>query len=324
MIVDCAHYVDGRRIGGRLDAKGIEDALVADAGGFVWLGLHEPPQAEFDRFAEVFGLHPVAVEDAVLAHQRPKLEIHDGVTFVVLKTATYLEAPEIVDFGEIQVFLGDRFVLVVRHGTPAPLTHTRRQLEEMPELLRLGPAAVLHAVVDRVVDEYEPVLAGLEDDIGQVEFAVFGRPESADAERIYLLKREVLGMERAARPLVSVMEKLVTTDVPHVIPEVRPYLRDVLDNVLRVQESLETDRDLLTSILGANLTQITIRQNEDMRKISAWVAIAAVPTMLAGIWGMNFEHMPELDSTVGYPLALALMAVLVTVLWRGFRKAGWL
>lgn len=324
MIVDCAHYVDGRRIGGRLDAQGIEAALASDSGGFVWLGLHEPSQAEFDRYAALFDLHPVAVEDAVLAHQRPKIESYDGVTFVVLKTATYLEEPEIVDFGEIQVFVGARFVLVVRHGAPAPLTHTRRQLEEQPDLLRLGPSAVLHAVVDRVVDEYEPVLAGLEDDIGQVEFAVFGRPQSADAERIYLLKREVLGMERAARPLVAVMDRLVHAEIPHVRPEVQPYLRDVLDNVLRVQESLETDRDLLTSILGANLTQITIQQNEDMRKISAWVAIAAVPTMLAGVWGMNFQHMPELESRIGYPLALAVMAVLVATLWRAFRKAGWL
>jgi len=324
MIVDCGRYLDGHRIGGPLDVPSIREAVAAPDGGFVWLGLHEPTLEEFQRFADVFDLHPVAVEDAVLAHQRPKIEAYEGVTFVVLKTACYHEDREVVEFGEIQVFLGDRFVLTVRHGAPAPLKDARRSLEADPGFLRLGPIAVLHAVVDRVVDEYEPVLVGLEDDISEVEIGVFGTPHPHNAERIYMLKREVLGMERAARPLATVMERLIAGTASGFAGETRPYFRDVHDNVLRVIESLETDRDLLTSILGANLTQITVQQNEDMRKISAWVAIAVVPTMLAGVWGMNFDHMPELGWRLGYPVALAVMAVIAGSLWLAFRRSRWL
>ncbi len=323
MIVDCGYYLEGRREGGRLELDDVADALRHER-GFVWIGLHEPAPAELAKVAELFDLHELAVEDALMAHQRPKLEMYGETAFLVLKTASYDETTETVQFGEIQIFLGVDFVVVVRHGVPAGLAMTRQSLEQQPALLDFGASAVLYAVIDHVVDEYQPVLHGLEDDIGEVEFQVFGDPRLANAERIYKLKREVLEMQRAARPLVSAVERLVLHPMPEIDERIRPYFRDVQDNLLRVIEQLETQRDLLTSALEANLSQLGIRQNEDMRKISAWVAIMAVPTMLAGIWGMNFDHMPELDESWAYPFAISVMVTAALLLWRGFRKAGWL
>jgi magnesium transporter len=323
VIVDCAIYEDGRRRDGGVDLHDAYSACRRD-GKFAWIGMYEPTEEEFDSLRREFDLHPLAVEDAIHAHQRPKLEVFEGMVFIVLKTARYVDSEEVVQFGEILVFLGEDYILTVRHGKASALKPVREQLESDPELLKHGPGAVLHAIVDRVVDDYSPALEGLGVDIEEVENDVFSGDRSNPAERIYRLKREVLEFNRAAAPLVEPIDRLAKGHYEMVHPEVRAYFRDVNDHLMRVHEQLESYRDLLTSILQANLAQVTVRQNDDVRRISAIVAILAVPTMLAGIYGMNFEHMPELGWTFGYPLVLAVMVTLCTLLYRFFRRAGWL
>jgi magnesium transporter len=323
VIVDSALYVDGQRTEGRLALDDVPGACQR-AGAFVWLGLYEPTNEEFEAVRAAFGLHELAVEDAVKAHQRPKLEAYDDSLFLVLKTARYLDAEERVEFGEILVFVGESFIVHVRHGEATALTPVRRAVEARPELLRCGPGAILHAVVDHVVDDYGPVIAGLENDIGEVELEVFSDRGHNPVQRIYMLKREVLELQQAALPLEEALAALHSRKFEAIHEDIREYFRDVHDHVLKVVGRTNTFSDLLTSVLSANLTSVTVRQNEDMRKISAWVAIAAVPTMMAGIYGMNFEHMPELGWLVGYPLALATMATACFLLYRHFRRNGWL
>jgi magnesium transporter len=323
VIVDCAIYEDGRRRDGSVDLHDAYSACRRD-GKFAWIGMYEPTEAEFDSLRREFDLHPLAVEDAVDAHQRPKLEVFEETVFIVLKTARYVDREEVVEFGEILIFLGEDYILTVRHGKASPLKPVRERLESDPALLKHGPGAVLHAIVDRVVDDYSPALEGLGVDIEQVENEVFSQERTNPAQRIYRLKREVLEFNRAAAPLVEPIDRLSKGHYEQVHPEVRAYFRDVNDHLIRVHEQLEAYRDLLTSILGANLAQVTVQQNDDVRRISAIVAIVAVPTAIAGIYGMNFEHMPELTWTFGYPLVLGVMATLCTVLYRFFRRAGWL
>ena len=323
MIVDCAVYDDGVR---REGTPALEDALdsVANDHSFVWIGLHEPSGEEFDSVQREFNLHELAVEDAIHAHQRPKMELYGDTVFLVLKTARYVDSDEVITLGEILIFIGEGFIVTVRHGQGSSLEHVREEIEGNRELLKHGPAAVLHAIVDHVVDDYLPALEGLNEDITEVEDEVFSEQAPNRAERIYKLKREVLQFLRAAAPLSEPIDRLAHRDVQQIHPEVKPYFRDVNDHLRRVQDQLESYRDLLTSILEANLSQLGVRQNEDMRKISAWVAIAAVPTMLAGIYGMNFEHMPELRWTGGYPTVLFVMLLVCSGLYRQFRKVGWL
>jgi magnesium transporter len=323
MIIDCAIYEEGRRLDGQLP---FEQAYEATRGknAFVWIGAYEPTEEEFDSIKREFELHELAVEDAIKAHQRPKLEVYGGMVFIVLKTARYVDSEEIVQLGEILIFLGEDYVITVRHGEASGLHEVRERLEENQELLRCGPGAVLHAIVDKVVDDYQPAIDGLGQDIEEVENEVFSPSRPDRAERIYKLKREVLEFNRAAAPLVDPVEALSRGHYELIHPEVRAYFRDVNDHLLRVHEQLEGYRDLLTSILQANLSQVTVRQNEDVRRISAIVAILAVPTAIAGIYGMNFEHMPELTWTFGYPLVLAVMATICAVLYRYFRRVGWL
>ena len=323
MIVDCAIYEDGRRRDGGVDLHDAYSACRRD-GKFAWIGMYEPTEEEFDSLRREFDLHPLAVEDAIHAHQRPKLEVFEGMVFIVLKTARYVDSEEVVQFGEILIFLGEDYILTVRHGKASALKPVREALESDPELLKHGPGAVLHAIVDRVVDDYSPALEGLGVDIEEVENDVFSGGRSNPAERIYRLKREVLEFNRAAAPLVEPIDRLAKGHYELVHPAVRAYFRDVNDHLMRVHEQLESYRDLLTSILQANLAQVTVRQNDDVRRISAIVAIVAVPTAIAGIYGMNFEHMPELGWTFGYPLVLAVMLILCTMLYRFFRRAGWL
>jgi magnesium transporter len=244
--------------------------------------------------------------------------------FVVLKTARYVDSEEVVEFGEILLFIGHDFVITVRHGEATGLHRVREEVEANPEQLRHGPGAVLHAIVDRVVDDYTPAIEGLDEDIQQVEDEVFSGARTNPTERIYKLKREVVEFFRAAAPLVEPMSKLAQGRYELIHPEVRAYFRDVNDHLRRVEDQLESYRDLLTSVLEANLSQVGVRQNEDMRKISAWVAIAAVPTMIAGIYGMNFEHMPELGSRFGYPAVLLVMLLACLTLFRTFKRSGWL
>jgi magnesium transporter len=316
-------YEDGRRRDG---AMPVHEAMEAcrDPGAFTWIGLYEPTEEEFDSIRREFDLHELAVEDAIHAHQRPKIEQYGDMVFVVLKTARYVDPTEVITLGEILIFLGNDYIITVRHGEASDLHPVRIDLEHQPELLAHGPGAVLHAIVDRVVDDYGPAIAGLGEDIDEIENQVFSDERGNPAERIYRLKREVLAFTHAAGPLVDPVDRLARGHYEVIHPEVRTYFRDVNDHLLRAHEALENYRDLLTSVLSANLAQVTVRQNEDVRKISAIVAILAVPTMIAGIYGMNFEHMPELGWTIGYPLVIAVMAVVCFTLYRYFKRIGWL
>jgi magnesium transporter len=326
MIVDCAIYEDGKRREGNIELdRAFEESRSGDHDSFVWIGLRDPTEEEFDSVAREFYLHELAVEDAVKAHQRPKIEEYEHTLFIVLKTARYHDDTETVEIGEINLFVGDGFLISVRHGSPSPLHDVREQIEARPDLLRCGPGSVMHAIVDRVVDDYEPVLLGIEDDIEEVEEQVFSPERTVNpTERIYKLKREVLSMHRATGPLVDPLQRLARGDVPHVHEDIRDYFRDVYDHVARANDTTESMREMLNGILDANMAQVSIRQNDDMRKISAWVGIAAVPTLLAGIWGMNFQHMPELTWRFGYPMAIVIIVTVMLTLYRAFRRAGWL
>jgi magnesium transporter len=323
VILDCAIYEEGRRRDGKVDLPHAYKAC-RDHGCFAWIGLLEPSVEEFDSLRREFDLHPLAVEDAIHAHERPKLEMYEDMALLVLKTARYVDPNEVVKLGEILLFVGRDFLITVRHGEASDLHGVRERLEGSPELLKAGPGAVVHAIVDKVVDDYGPALEGLEQDVEEVENEVFSPDRPDRTERIYKLKREVLAFYHAASPLLGPIDRLARGHYEIIPQEVRTYFRDVNDHLLRAHERLEGLRDLLTAVLQANLAQVTVRQNEDVRKISAAVAILAVPTMIAGIYGMNFEHMPELGWTFGYPLALALMAGICTLLYRYFRRVGWL
>jgi magnesium transporter len=323
VIVDCAVYEDGRRRDGEMP---VHEAMEAcrEPKVFTWIGLYEPTEDEFDSIRREFELHDLAVEDAIHAHQRPKVEVYGDMVFIVLKTARYVDPTEVITLGEILIFLGSDYIITVRHGEASDLHGVRLRLEKQPELLAHGPGAVLHAIVDKVVDDYGPAIAGLGQDIDEIENEVFSGHRDNPAERIYRLKREVLAFEHAAGPLLDPVDRLARGHYEVIHPEVRAYFRDVNDHLLRAHMQLENFRDLLTSILSANLAQVTVRQNEDVRRISAIVAILAVPTMIAGIYGMNFEHMPELGWTFGYPLVIAVMATVCFTLYRYFRRIGWL
>ncbi len=335
-VVDCAVYRDGRRVTERVRPR---EALrqVRDSGeGFVWIGLHEPGEAEFAGLAQEFGLHPLAVEDAVHAHQRPKLERYDEMLFTVFKTIRYVEhaeltaTSEVVETGEVMVFTATDFVITVRHGGHGSLRSLRHRLESEPELLAAGPSSVLHAIADRVVDDYLTVCDALHNDIDEVETDVFSDQQPAKgagldtAGRIYQLKREVLEFKRAVAPMLRPMQLLSERPMRTVDPGIQKYFRDVADHLVRVHEQVVGFDDLLNSILQANLAQATVAQNEDMRKITAWAAILAVPTMITGVYGMNFQHMPELETRYGYYVVLAAMVAICTVIHRGFRRNGWL
>ncbi|MBN1529852.1 MAG: magnesium/cobalt transporter CorA [Thermoleophilaceae bacterium] len=323
MIVDCAVYEQGRRRDGDVDLAHAYEAC-RDHGCFAWIGLKEPSMEEFESLRSEFNLHPLAVEDAVNAHQRPKLEMFGHTALLVLKTARYVDPSEVVQLGEILVFVGEDFVITVRHGEASDLHGLRERLEGSPDLLSAGPGAVVHAIVDKVVDDYQPAIDGLEQDVEEVEAEVFSPARPDRTERIYRLKRETLEFYHGTAPLLDPVDRLAR-GYSDVIPKgIQTYFRDVHDHLLRVHEQLDSLRDVLTSILQANLAQVTVRQNEDVRKISAAVALLAVPTMIAGIYGMNFDNMPELRWHVGYPLVIGLMVTLCALLYRYFRRAGWL
>jgi magnesium transporter len=291
---------------------------------FSWTGLFEPTKAEFNQIRRHIDLHDLVVEDALNAHQRPKLEQYNDDLFVVLRTASYVEHED-VQFGELQIFVTKRAVLHVRHNTPSKLVGVRHSLEQLPERLACGPGSVLHAIVDHVVDDYEPVVDGLERDVREVERAVFTRVGGRNPiEQIYVLMRNVLSVQDALTPLLGPLDALATQPFQVIHEDLQEYFRDVHDHLAAVVQRVGTMHDLVTTILAANLTSVSVRQNEDMRKISAWVAIAAVPTMIAAIYGMNFDHMPELRWTWGYPLSILGMAIVCIGLYRKFRSSGWL
>lgn len=326
MIVDCAHYRDGERQ--HAEKLSLEEAsrCVGDAAGeFVWLGLFEPSAEELREVAGKFNLHELAVEDAERAHQRPKLEDYDGSYFIVLKTTRYDETAEQVHFGEVHLFASRNYVIAVRHGEGSELGPARQRLEERPELLKQGPASVVWAVLDKVVDDYHPVVQGIEDDIEEVEAQVFGDDAIQPTQRIYFLKREVIEFHRAVGPLLVPLETLEAGGISRAIDdELRRYFRDVADHARRIDEQINSQRELLTSALEANLALVSVRQNDVIKEISSWAAIITVPTFIASVYGMNFAHMPELKWRIGYPLALVTMAVAVFLLYRFFKRIGWL
>ncbi|GLW47984.1 magnesium transporter CorA [Streptomyces sp. NBRC 14336] len=330
-VVNCVSYREGVRVPARGDVVETVERVRKHGDGFVWLGLHEPTAEEFADIAELFELHPLAVEDAIEAHQRPKLERYDETLFAVFKTVCYVEheeltsTSEVVSTGEIMVFTGTDFVITVRHGRHGSLGPLREELESRPEQLAQGPAAVLHAIADHVVDDYLSVADSVHEDVDQVETAVFAEDGArVDPGRIYQLKRELLELKRAVAPLTRPLEELATRPIRVVDPEIQAYFRDVADHLLRVKEQIASFDELLNSILQAHLAQVTVAQNEDMRKITAWAALVAVPTMVCGLYGMNFEHMPELHWKFGYPLVIGVIAVACLSLYRGFRRNGWL
>jgi magnesium transporter len=326
MIVDSAHYKDG--------VRQHEDALTperaaelregAGPGEFVWIGLHEPSAGELEQLQSLFGLHELAVEDAGQAHQRPKIEEYDEDTFIVLKTAHYHEDREEVHFGEIAMFAGPGYVITVRHGPGSELTSARQRLEARTDLLKLGAASAVWAVLDKVVDDYIPVVEAIEDDIEEVENDVFDDDIPAPTARIYNLKREVIEFHRAVWPLLAPLGSLEQGGFERIPDELVTYFRDVADHARRVDEQVSSQRELLTSVLEANLALVSVNQNEVVKKISAIAGVIAVPTFIASVYGMNFDNMPELHWQYGYALALALMAVCVVVLVSFFRRIDWL
>ena len=336
MIVDQAIYREGHRLQCQDLSQELE-RLRDESNGFLWIGLKDPTDAEFALVNDELQLHPLAVEDAVRGDQRAKIEHYEGSLLVVLKTLRYLEETSDVETGEVMVFLGDRFVVTVRRGEANPLAGVRARLEQNAEHLSLGPAAVLHAVMDSVVDNYMLVDNEIHEDLEHIEQQVFSGARGVDATVIYRLKREVLEMRRASQPLAEAMERLFVQPHRAIVDrdgsDVLAFFRDVKDHLLKVNDHIESYDRLLSDILSAHLAQISVGQNDDMRKISAWVAIAAVPTMIAGVYGMNFENMPELRASVhlgesefhyGYFVVLALMVVVCVSLYRAFKRSGWL
>lgn len=323
MVVNCVAYADGRRIG-EVDIEDISEILQFP-GQFIWIGLHEPTEDLLRQVQREFGLHDLAIEDAHRAHQRPKLEEYGEALFVVLRTAQWNSEQERIDFGETHVFVGPRYAVSVRHGASLSYAEVRTRCEATPQLLRKGPGFVLYALMDFVVDHYFPILDELEDRLESIEEEIFGGTFDRDtSERIYKLKRDLLVLKRAIAPLIEVCNRLVRYDVQLIPDDTRPYFRDVYDHVIRINETVDNLRELLTSALEANFSLISVRQNDVMKKLAAWAAILAVPTMIAGIYGMNFEFMPELHLVFGYPLVVASMAGACGFLYTRFRRAGWL
>jgi magnesium transporter len=329
VIVDRAIYRDGERVAAPQDLAEMA-AACRDADGIAWLGLYRPTREEFADVTREFALHELAVEDAVGAHQRAKLEYYGDTLFCVLHPARYIDETETVEFGEVHVFAGPRFVITVRHGHAPDLAAVRRSLETRPDLLRRGPVVILHAIMDRVVDDYAPVLAGVENDIDEIEDEVFDAGVRVDlSRRIYELTREVIAFQRAIKPLVAMLERLIVA--PGVEEEEGRYLRDVHDHALRVQEQADGFRELLQNILSVTLTletktlgEVANEQNDQVKKISAWAAILFAPSMVGTVYGMNFEHMPELRWQHGYAFALVLMGAVSLALYLLFKRRHWI
>ena len=331
VVGDCGLYTDGERVPGRVP---LEDAArtARRTAGYLWVGLREPTDADIAEVAEQFRLPTLAVEDAVHAHQRPKLEVYEDVVFAVLKPVRYVDHVEVVEITEIAMFLQPHAVVSVRHGEGGVLRQVRAELDAgLPPEQDFGAAGVLYRTADRVVDGYEVALGHIELDVDDIESLVFGPGEDDHSERIYKLKQEVAEFRRAMLPLQRPLERLAAGEVPHVPAAAEPYFRDVHDHLLRAADAIEVIDRQLTDVLQANTARVTtgqsrvaLRQNEDMRKISAWAAIALLPTAIAGIYGMNFEHMPELGTRYGYYVVLAVIVGGCVGLHRAFRRNRWL
>lgn len=337
-MIDSAVYREGRRVASPTTLAETFRRLREEPDGMAWIGLHRPTEPELHSLAAEFNLHPLSIEDALEAHQRPKLERYGDTLFVVLRAARYLDAQEEVDFGELHVFVGPDFLITVRHGAAPDLSTVRRRMEESPELLSLGPEAALYAILDAVVDGYAPVVAGVQNDMDEIETEVFrGDPEVS--RRIYELSREMVEFQRATRPLVGMLHALMAGFAKYgTDEELQRYLRDVADHVTHTSERVDGFRQALTEILTVNATRVSqqqnaemralaeagFEQNEEIKKISSWAAILFAPTLVGTIYGMNFEDMPELKWAGGYPFAILLMAVVCVSLYVIFKKRDWL
>ncbi len=337
-VVTSAIYLDGHRINTPPTLAGIYPRLRDEPATMAWIGLYRPAESQLLALASEFGLHELAIEDAIVAHQRPKLERYGDTLFVVLRAARYLDDLEEVDFGELHVFVSHNFVLTVRHGQAPNLAAVRQRMERDPELLRRGPEAVLYAILDRVVDDYAPVVAGLQNDIDEIETEVF-RGDPTVTRRIYELSQEVIEFQRAARPLLDILDGLAAGfDKYRTDEELRRYLGDVADHATIAAERVAGFRVTLADILTLNatlvsqaqneevkrLTEASYAQNEEVKKISAWAAILFAPTLIGTVYGMNFDHMPELHWLLGYPYAILLMAAVCCLLYLAFKRRGWL
>jgi magnesium transporter len=322
-IVNCAAYANGRRVAD-VQIDEIEQALKQED-RFVWIGLHEPEEELLRTVQLAFGLHDLAIEDAHLAHQRPKLERYEDSLFVVLRTAQMNREQHRIEFGETHLFVGARYVVSVRHGASLSYAQVRARCETTPRLLVQGPGFVLYAIMDFVVDHYFPIVDALEDELETLEDKIFGEHFSRETtRRIYELKRDLLEVKRAISPLVDICNRLMRFDLELIPQDTRPYFRDVYDHVIRINEIVDNLRELLTSALEANLSLISVSQSDAMKRLAGWAAIIAVPTMIAGVYGMNFDVMPELKWTWGYPLVMGIMVGACGFLYWQFKRSGWL
>jgi magnesium transporter len=322
-VVNCAAYAAGRRIA-ELELGDIAQVLKQDD-RFVWIGLHEPSEELLREVQAEFGLHDLAIEDAHAAHQRPKLERYDDSLFVVLRTVQMNRETHRIEFGETHLFVGPKYVVSVRHGPSLGYAHVRARCEATPHLLTKGPGFVLYALMDFVVDHYFPIVEALEDELQAVEDHIFGESFSRETtRRIYELKRDLLEFKRAVSPLVDVCNRLMRFDLELIPEDTRPYFRDVYDHVIRINEIVDNLRELLTSALEANLSLISVSQSDAMKRLAGWAAIIAVPTMIAGVYGMNFDVMPELKWTWGYPVVMGVMVGACGFLYWQFKRSGWL
>ena len=322
-VIDCAAYAGGLRVAD-VAIEQIQGSL-ATPDRFIWLGLYDPDHALLRRVQQQFALHDLAIEDAGNAHQRPKLELYEDSLFVVLRTAQLVPGTHRLEFGETHLFIGRNYVITVRHGSLRSHIGVRQRCETTPHLLAKGPGYVLYAVMDFVVDQYLPIVQELEEDVQQIEEVIFGDRSAPDASaRIYHLKRDLLALRRAVSPLVDVCNRLMRFDLPHIPNDTRPYFRDVYDHIVRLNDTIDAQRELLTTALEAHLSLMSVAQNEHMKRITAWAAMIAVPTMIAGIYGMNFANMPELQWTYGYYGSLLAMVLASVGLFVGFRRSGWL
>ena len=322
-LVDCAAYASGVRVADVPLAE-IGRSLQRE-GQFIWMGLVEPSQQLLRSVQQQFHLHDLAIEDAYNAHQRPKIEQYDNSLFVVLRTAQLARDSGRLEFGETHLFVGANFVITVRHGSVQSMAGLRARCECTPQLLAQGPAYVLYTVMDFVVDQFLPIVRHYDEQVELVEEEILdGEVSTGSTARIYRLKRDLLALRRAVAPLVEVCNRLMRFDIPQIPPESRPYFRDVYDHILRVNETIDAQRELLTTALEAKLSLMSVAQNENMKRLTAYAAMIAVPTLIAGIYGMNFQHMPELSWRYGYVASIVVMALASGGLWLGFKRSGWL
>ena len=322
-VINCASYARGVRVANVAIADISEELKHEDR--FVWVGLFEPDRELLNEIQEEFGLHDLAIEDAHTAHQRPKLEQYGNCLFVVLQTVHLAGEPQRVEFGETHVFVGPRFVVSVRHGSLQSHVGLRARCEASRDLLAKGPGFVLYALMDFVVDQYFPVLEALEEKVVELEEVILDEKFIQETtSRIYHLKRELLAIKRAVSPLVDISSRLMRFDLDMVPEDTKPYFRDVYDHAMRINETADTLREVLSTALNANLSIISVSQNKDTKRLAAWAAIIAAPTAIAGIYGMNFENMPELGWQYGYWAVLGAIVVLCSALWLGFKRSGWL